>query len=554
MKMKKSLWLAAGLVFLGLLLPLSAGARTITWVAGHNGNYTSSFNWIGGRVPGSNDDAKIDNGNALNSVATLDNANQGVRTLAISSGDTLNIGNSTPDHNTSLQVRSSTGVTNDGLLNIYGSSTYYGMLTTNRNGTSLGGSGTYVLSGAGAEIGGYRSFSLGSSATLRGNGIISVPITNAGDILAGGGDLNVTGAITDSGGTIGTYDSSGNFNYNVAGGGTLTASHVSMAGGSLNSTTGWGFSSLDLSGWGTITRPFNSNGGSITASGGTLQLQGTLTNPNILNVSGTFDNATGAALTFPTINMQGGTLAATSGSFSSNNAISGYGLISAPLTNTGTVTATGAGQTLTVTGAVSGAGDVNVGTTTPGDTATLTLQNNLGAHNLTLNQDGILNVASGNTITLSGNFVNNATNVSQQQPAAGFNLTMTGSGTYEVAGYDYGASNLGFSNNFNLASLSLSSTANIQLVDLVNNGNQGGASGAEALYIAFLSGDAGAVLDLNNQWVYVMGPSGPISLADGVYNNIMITNSPDPVPLCSTLLLLGTGLVGMALLRGRPSI
>jgi len=269
----------------------------------------------------------------------------------------------------------------------------------------------------------------------------------------------------------------------------------------------------------------------------------TLSNAGTLNLptGGTLDNATAGALTIPTVSMTGGTLSGTQGY--SSAATSGYGTIAADLTNTGSLTASGSGQTLTVTGAVSGSGNVFVGANA-GDSATLALQNNLGATDLTLNQSGILDVTPGNLITLSGSFYNNATSTSQWLPAAGIALSMTGS-TFEVAGYDYGAVATGFSNNFNLASLYLPASATLQLVDDFNNGNQGGIHGTpEALYITSLTGLSGALLDLNHLWVYLWNDGSPIALGNGLYNGIMVENSPVPLP--STLLLLGSGLLGLA--------
>ena len=235
-------------------------------------------------------------------------------------------------------------------------------------------------------------------------------------------------------------------------------------------------------------------------------------------------------------------------------AFGGYGSLAADLANTGTLTAKGAGKTLTVTGAVSHtgtAGDVVVGLNNA-DTVTLDLQANLAAHNFTLNEAAILNVAAGKTITLNGNFNNYATSTSQWLPAAGIGLSMTGS-TFEVAGHDYGAVVTGFSNNFNLASLALPATADLVLQDVVDNGQRtGGVHGDhEALYITSLTGASGATLDLNNIWCYVLDGSNYIALTDGLYNGITIENAPSAVPIPGSVLLLGSGLFGVGLLRFR---
>lgn len=514
-----------------------------------------------------------------------------------------------------------------------------GSASNNYNTITLAGSANDTISGTGT---------LTNSGTMRGGGTISAPVTNTGTVKATNGTLKINNTFTTNSGTIGA-DTGGTLNAFFA---DITAAHVSLAGGSLDSTNSKGYTSADLSGFGYVKRPFNNSGGSITASGGTLKFQdfATLTNPGTLNVptGGTFENALGSAMTFPTVNLTGGTLtgsggfantatnfggygtlaaaltnsgtitannatalgitgaltnsgtlnAGTStvsptgilafsgsgslsnsgtvnvygtlsntgsalaltgsgnaylyggtlsgaGGFSNANNLAGYGSIDAALTNTGTLTATGAGKTLTVTGAVTGSGDVKVGTTTSGDNATLDLQENLGAHNFTLNEAAILKVASGKIITLNGNFNNYAASASQWQPAAGFNLTMSGS-TFEVAGHDYGAVSTGFSNNFNLANLNV--TDNLQLLDAVNNGNRGGIHTGtdliqhEALYVDSLSGSG--TLNLNHLWLYVNNGGVPFALADGTFGSLTVSNSPVPIP--GSVLLLGSGLLGLA--------
>jgi hypothetical protein len=274
----------------------------------------------------------------------------------------------------------------------------------------------------------------------------------------------------------------------------------------------------------------------------------TLSNAGVLNLptGGTFENATTGTLTIPTINLTGGTLSGNQG-FSSP-ATSGYGTIAASLLNTGSLTATGSGHTLTVSGATSGStGDVNAGATST-DTAKLDLQNDLSAHNFTLNQAASVNVAPGKTINLTGNFYNNSQTGANWGPAGGFNLSM-GTGTFELAGRDYGAVLAGFSDNFNLANLNVTGT--LTLVDEINNGNRGGAhSGAEALYISSLSGDG--TLDVNGFWCYVLVDNTPILLLNGTYGGVTIIGDPppsSPVPVPASALLLGSGLLALGLLR-----
>ena len=68
-------------------------------------------------------------------------------------------------------------------------------------------------------------------------------------------------------------------------------------------------------------------------------------------------------------------------------------------------------------------------------------------------------------------------------------------------------------------------TGNLQLADLVDNGNQTGIHGShEALYVNFLAG--GGTLDLNHLWLYVYNDGKPFALPDGLYNGVMVSNSP----------------------------
>lgn len=304
--------------------------------------------------------------------------------------------------------------------------------------------------------------------------------------------------------------------------------------------------------------------GTFTLNGGIYKNSGITSSTNFNNSSSQTAYVTEGGF----IILKGGSWTSTGGgAWDIDNKISGYGTFSADLTNRGTLTAgacppglpplnplqppfNGFGGTLTVTGAVSGSGDVFVGSNAS-DTATLVLQNNLGAHNFTLNQAATLNVASGKTITLNGNFNNYAASASQWQPAAGFNLVMTGNGSaFEVGGKDYGSVGMGFSSNFNLASLNLPATADLKLIDLFNNGNQEGVHGTpEALYITSLTGPSGAVLDLNHLWCYVLKDGVPYALPDGLYNDVLVENSPVPLP--DSVLLLASGLLGLGLLRFR---
>jgi len=295
----------------------------------------------------------------------------------------------------------------------------------------------------------------------------------------------------------------------------------------------------------------------------TLGFRGTLTNYRTITLYGTMQSGASANLYIDgggAISLQGGALYGNAGTWhlTSQN-VSGYGTISTGQYGNlqfyagNTITASASGQTLTVSGNILSSSncDVNVGNVDP-DNVTLALNTNLSARDLTLNQAGILNVATGNTITLTGNFSNNGVTPNQWLPAAGFNLAVNPAltnSTFEVGGFDYGEASTGFSNNFNLNTLTLNGV--LQLWDANDNSGRGGAHGyQEVLYLTDLLGDgSGDVLDLNGLWCYVMKDGNPYALTDGLYHGVLVQNSPVPIP--GSVILLGSGLLGLGLSRRR---
>jgi len=506
MNLLKSGWLGVGLVTLMLMVPLGAGATPYTWDAGGGTNaWGTKANWNpenNNKPDGVNDTATINIGNynpvQLSTTITLGGSTDSL-IIGTSAGATaLNISGT-------LQMRG--GISNAKIITLPG--TLVNDATTATTHYSIHGDGGSISMSGGlisSKSGGIWDF----NQAVSGYGTISAPVDNYSTITANSATaLGITGALTNKSGGI------------------------LNAGTSTTNTTG----TLAFSG------------------------SGSLSNSGTVNVYGTLSN-TGSALALTgsgNAYLYGGTLSG-AGGFSNANNLKGYGTILAGLANAGTLTASGAGKTLTVSGGVLGSGNVKVGTAFPTitDTVTMSLGSNLAAKDFTLYDKATLNQTAG-TILLTGNFNNYAaTSTTQWQPTTGLNLSMGSStstfSTFEVAGKDSGALAAGFSGNFNLALLTV--TGNLELLDSVDNGFKALSShnnNHEALYITSLTG-IGA-LDLNNLWVYVKEGSIIVPLSNGLYNyggsTIQISESPYVVPIPGSVLLLGSGLVGLGLLRFR---
>jgi fibronectin-binding autotransporter adhesin len=224
-------------------------------------------------------------------------------------------------------------------------------------------SGTYTVAGAADTI---AKLAVDSSATLSGTGTISSAIADGGTIIASGGKLLLSGALTGT--------------------------------GALQATAG---ATLDLTAGGSLTEAIS--------GAGTLELGGAYTLSAPLTVAALVVDA-GASLsgsgTLSSVIADAGTLAATSGTLALAGAISGAGKLAASAG--ATVDILGGG---TLTGALTGIGTIRIDSaltlnlgaslsaTTIIDTANLTLGasekiTNLAGHNFTI-------TAASSTTTLS---------------------------------------------------------------------------------------------------------------------------------------------------------
>lgn len=111
----------------------------------------------------------------------------------------------------------------------------------------------------------------------------------------------------------------------------------------------------------------------------------------------------------------------------------------------------------------------------------------------------------------------------------------------------------GFADNFDLNKLSLSGANTYGfLTDWINNGNR---SSDECLYVDELFVGAGSTLNLNFLNLYLNGYGLVSATNDWINGHGRIINSlippPSPTPVPSALLLLASGLLGLAGWRGR---
>jgi hypothetical protein len=394
-------------------------------------------------------------------------------------------------------------------------------------------------------------------------GTINSPFANGGELQLTGGSLTVTQNFSNSG-LI-----------------SLNTSDAVLQGAGLLTNTG------TIQGQGTIRNNL-SNSGDLTPAGGNMTLTGT-----------SITNNTGAQITVPT----GLTLFATNGVDSNAGTILYNGTFNnnnQPLSNTGFISGSGtwASGTLTNAGTFQMLGgttlwtnDVNnqpggsfqitnttvnfigsfnnsgtVKTTSAAVTFTGGFINN-GAYisdpsvqtfsDLTIGSAGYLTGGAGDVFQISNNFVNQSTQntlwntvAATLQFTTGTDITPTSHDFY-IPGTDYGATTAGYPNNFSWGTLNIAGQT-VHLMD--GSGSDGGALYVETISGVILSGltatnIVGAPVALNIYYdptqignEYLMGLT--YAFASGSGHLI-------PTPIPASVLLLGSGLLGLGLLGRR---
>lgn len=475
--------------------------------------------------------------------------------------------------NASLVNNGGTVTAEGGTLNINETFTNNGAIRANTGGTFNNAThadlylhSTIMAGGTLASTSGNRYYT-DSGQNFSGYGTINARFTNVGSMTASGGTLNLANSNFTNNGTLTVASGAG---FNNASGANVSLGNVVMTGGTLTTTSGSFINNNQIKGYGSVSASLTNNA-NVYADGGTnpLSLSGSVINTNhtLWGASslsaGILELASGGTITGGFINPNNsgnlGTVRLAGATLNSVGLGSGTVNVQSSSTINGGTTASGTqlninSGTLTIGGAVSGSGNVSVL-----NAATLSLNQSLGAGNFFMSDAAFLTVASSQNLTLSGSF-----SFAQQQEqnwsyggtlGLGPILRMSGSSqTLEVGGDDLGAVAGGFSNNFGLKNLALTTgtEVSVSLLDAVNNANRVHQP-QEALYVESLSVPSGTTLYLNFYNLYTYYGNQPYLVMDGdgfKFGGGQILNAP-PVPLPGSLWLLGSALLALMGLGGR---
>jgi hypothetical protein len=316
------------------------------------------------------------------------------------------------------------GVTIDG-------GSYSGAGTNDFNSTLDVDSGTFDASGGGVDVAGVATIAGG---TYKGNGRFASTLrVQSGTFDTNGGTVSVTGAATISGGNYygagsSTFQSTlgvsgGTFDTN---GGTVSVTNgVTVNGGAYYGTGTNTFASTLAVSSGT----FDADGGSVGVAG-QVTISGT-GRYDSTGATSTFSRSTGTALsvTGGTIDTNGGTISVPSnavtisgGTFQTTTGTASFG---STVTVSGTGTYDGSGGSSTAAGLVTVTGGTyKIGTSATGQT----MSNGMTVSGGTLDGSsttGVLKVAAGKTLTISGGTLQTTTGVT-----TGPTFDVSGAGTY----------------------------------------------------------------------------------------------------------------------------